>query len=569
MMVQGSNRPAGWRGRWRIALPVAAVGLVGALAAAVPASGAVAHGGFGHHQQPWFRPGNLVVSGSDYVGTANLFTPGVTELPPGCTGTNCTPAAADGSYPFVFNNDASDGSFGVTSPIFLDQITPSGHLVNTLNVPDGTGPGGTSASHMVTSFSSKSELALNLSTSGRELTFMGYYTVPNAVDVSNSNTPGAIDPTNPVSGAYYRVVAAVNQDGQIRYTLTNAYSGNNGRAAILNDTDGSNVFYTAGNAGNGSNPQPDSIITGTGAQLVTPQHQPELIQNPGAATPVGSFNITQLPANTKTDKIGKDTNFRGLAVYNNVVYLTKGSGSNGINTVYFIDTTGKACPDGVGVPQPGAALPTAPIAYNPALVATEGVTPYNMCVLQGFPTTLAKSPTEDAFPFGVWFANKDTLYVADEGDGTDTYSAATGTYTDDAAQTTAGLQKWVFNGTSWNLAYTLSSGLNLGTPYTVPGYPTGDNAATGLPWAPATDGLRNLTGRVNRNGTVTIWAVTSTVSGSGDQGADPNKLVAVTDSLSATTPAPGESFVTVRSAADGQVLRGVSFTPGGHSPRGW
>ena len=55
------------------------------------------------------------------------------------------------------------------------------------------------------------------------------------------------------------------------------------------------------------------------------------------------------------------------------------------------------------------------------------------------------------------------------------------------------------NGT-WTLAYTISSGLNLGVPYTVPGYPTGDNAVTGLPWAPAADGLRNITGRVNPDG---------------------------------------------------------------------
>ena len=94
--------------------------------------------------------------------------------------------------------------------------------------------------------------------------------------------------------------------------------------------------------------------------------------------------------------------------------------------------------------------------------------------------------------------------------GDNTFDPNTNTYTTAAAQTTAGLQKWVFNGTSWNLAYTLSSGLNLGGPYTVPGYPTGDNSATGLPWAPATDGLRNITGRVNRDGTVTIWAITST-----------------------------------------------------------
>ncbi len=59
-----------------------------------------------------------------------------------------------------------------------------------------------------------------------------------------------------------------------------------------------------------------------------------------------------------------------------------------------------------------------------------------MCVLQGFPTTLAKTST--AFPFGLWFANADTLYVADEGNGDATFDPATGTYTTAAAQTTAG-----------------------------------------------------------------------------------------------------------------------------------
>jgi hypothetical protein len=558
--------PAKGRRPRGVLLATAAAGIAGLLAAVGPlsASGATAdaHGG----QRPWFLPGNLVVSGSYYTGQADLFTPGVTELPPGCTGSGCTAAVADGSYPYVFNNDASDPSFGVTSPVFLDQITPGGRLVNVLRVPDGNGPGGTRADHVVTSFSSKSELALNLSTDGRDLTFMGYYATPNTVDASNANTPGAIDPTNPVTSAYYRVAAEVNQSGRISYTLTNAYSGDNGRAAILNNSGGDNVLYMAGNAGNGSNPQPASIISGTGAQITTPQRLPETSQTPGAATPVGSFNVTQL--GDTIDKVGKDTNFRGLTIYNNVVYYTKGSGSNGINTVYFIDTTGKACPSGVGVPQPGARLPTSPIDYNPALLQSEGVTPYNMCILKGLPTTLAKSASEDAFPFGLFFANADTLYVADEGNGTATYDPATGSYSAAAVQTTAGLQKWVFNGTQWNLAYTLSTGLNLGQPYSVAGYPTGDNAATGLPWAPATDGLRNITGRVNPNGTVTIWAVTSTVSGSGDQGADPNKLVAITDKLPAAALPAGEQFATVRSAGYGEVLRGVSFTPGsstGHS----
>ena len=227
-----------------------------------------------------------------------------------------------------------------------------------------------------------------------------------------------------------------------------------------------------------------------------------------------------------------------MTIFDNVLYYTKGSGGNGVNTVYFVDTTGKACPSGVGLPEPGAALPASPIAYNPSLLQTEGVYPYNMCILKGFPTAL-KSAT--SFPFGLWFANARTLYVADEGNGDNTYSTATGTYTTAAGQTTAGLQKWVLENGSWTLAYTLSSGLSLGTPYTVPGYPGGDNAATGLPWAPATDGLRNITGQVNRDGTVTIWAVTSTVSGAGDQGADPNKVVTITDNPGAQT-LPAESF---------------------------
>ena len=537
------------RSRWRITLVATLTVLTtGSLIAAANVGAAASGSG-----RPFFSPGNLLVSGSTYATRPGSIVPGVTVLPPGCT-SGCATANNNAAYPGVWNNDLVDASFGVTSPIVLEQLTPSGHLVNTLRVPTAAGPG---KDGVVTSFSSKSEMALNLSASGRYVTFMGYLSRPSALDVSNSNTPGDLDATNPVPGQNYRVVGQLDSRGMFSFTKTNAYSGNNGRAAYLNDSGGTNVYYTAGNAGNGANPQPDGIIVGAGAQLITPQAAPLFQQQPGQPTPVGSFNITQL--GDKPDKVGKDTNFRGLTVFNNVVYFTKGSGGNGVNTVYFIDTTGTACPNGTGLPAPGAALPTSPIAYDPSVLQTEGVTPYNMCILQGFPTAL-KSTT--AFPFGIWFANANTLYVADEGNGDNAFSAQTGTYSVAAGQTTAGLQKGIFNGTSWNLAYTVSAGLALGVPFTVPGYPTGDNPATGLPWSPATDGLRNLTGQVNPDGSVTIWAITSTVSGNGDQGADPNKLVSITDQPSAASPATGESFQTVRSAGYGQVLRGVSFTPG-------
>jgi len=181
------------------------------------------------------------------------------------------------------------------------------------------------------------------------------------------------------------------------------------------------------------------------------------------------------------------------------------------------------------------------MVYDPAVLQSKGLAPNNMCVLKGFPTALKFTTS---FPFGIWFANANTIYVADEGNGDNTFS--NGLYTTAAARTTA---------------YVLQSGLQLGVPYTVDNYPTGDNPATGLPWSPGTDGLRNITGMVNGDGTATIYAITSTVSGNGDQGADPNKLVAITDQISATSLPVNESFSTLAGAGYLEVLRGVSFTP--------
>jgi hypothetical protein len=517
-----------------------------------------------------FWPGNLVVSRSVYDNNASNVQIGEI-LPPDCPASSgacgTAPGAQyDGTYPYVFNNDIYDGSFGITSRVYLDQIAPNGWLINTLEVPNSLLPAAPEG-QLVTSFSSKSELGLHLSLDGKFLTFMGYVAPVNALDVSNANTPLAIDPTNPDGQSFVRAVAAVDGQGHFQFTETNAYSGDNGRGAILNNINGANVFYTAGNAGNGSNPQPAGVVLGAGAQWVTPSSLPEALQNPAGPTPLASFSITAL--GDKADKIGKDDNFRGIAVHDNVVYYVKGSGSNGVNTVYFVDTTGTACPNGVGVPVAGAALPTAPLSYSTSTLAKDGL-PTNMCILAGFPSTPVKTATTVSYPFGIWFADANTLYVADEGDG---YVGGTDLYTHAAAQTTAGLQKWIFNATTktWNRAYTLQAGLNIGEPYTVRGYPTGTNAATELPWSPATDGLRQITGHVDRDGKVTIWAVTSTVSGGGDTGADPDKLVAIRDVLSNTTAAGAadEHFVTLRSAKFGEVLRGVSFTPGTDAHEGW
>lgn len=221
-------------------------------------------------------PGALLVSESYYNNDQDIVA-GQTVLPPGCT-SGCGTAVANGDYPYVFNNDAVDGSFGVTSRLFLREITPWGQTRDVIRVP---------TSELNTSFSSKSEGALNLSTDGKYVTFIDYVAPKDTVDVSNANTPGVIDPTNPVPGAYYRAVAQLSANGTFTFTETNAYSGNNGRAAIAAKIDDKYYIYTSGNAGNGSNPQPDGVILGAGAQIITPSNQPEADQSPGTPTPLG------------------------------------------------------------------------------------------------------------------------------------------------------------------------------------------------------------------------------------------------------------------------------------------
>jgi hypothetical protein len=534
-------------------------------------------GGFGDHDghghgEFRFLPGTLVLSRTVYVGKASTVTIGE-ALPFGCQGgatgltvqvpllaggttgvaVPCGVASDNGEFPNLFdshnvwNNASSDPTFGVTSPVFLDDLTADGFVVGTLPIPDD---------QIVTSFSSKSELALNRSVDGKSLTFMAYRggvgcggstvspTRPNLLDVSNGNTPGVCDPTNPVFSsdvnnptvptAYYRAVAEVNEDGQISYTDGNAYSGDNGRGAMKG---GNGLYYMVGNDNNGNLSKTQlkttqdgvNLVNDTGVELLFPGGSPALPPN---VNMVGRLEIG-------SDKPGKDTNFRGLTIFNNTVYMSKGSGSNGINTVYQVGTAG-TLPTGSA-----AALATAPIT-----------------VLPGFPDTAASTTT--AFPFGLWFANPTTLYVCDEGDGTLVSPAVNGNVADTQSQQTAGLQKWVLKGGTWTREYILQNGLNIGVPYSVERYPAALDPATG--------GCRNITGQNNDDGTVTIYAVTSTVSSNGDTGADPNKLVKVTDRVSDTTLPAGHDglgrFTTVRSAQAGEVFRGIALAPTG-SNGGW
>lgn len=516
-----------------------------------------------------FVPDSLVLTRSVYMGDADTVVIGE-NLPPGCAGgangssvvavpttTNgvvdvtvpCGIASDNGEFPNlndshnVWNNAATDGSFGISSPIFLDNLTTEGSPLGSLLIP---------TDQIVTSFSSKSELALNLSVDGRSLTFMGYHggpgcgggpispTAPSLIDVSASSTPGICDPTNPVISssetnpivptAYYRAVAEVDASGNLTVTDGNAYSGDNGRAAIK----GSNgMYYMAGNDNSGNLSKKQLTITPIGIDLVNATGAETLV--PGGVPPVPP-NVGMIGRLLfGSDKPGKDTNFRGLTIFNNTLYVSKGSGGNGINTVYQVGSVG-TLPTGTA-----ADLATVPIT-----------------ILPGFPNTAASTST--AFPFGMFFANASTLYVCDEGDGVLVSPPVNGNVADAQSLATAGVQKWVLQNGSWVMLYVLQNGLDIGVPYGVDNYPASLNPATG--------GCRNMTGRVNGDGTVEIWAITSTISANGDQGADPNKLVKVTDLLGATTAPSGSSglgtFRTIRAAKAGEVFRGVAFAPSEH-----
>lgn len=451
------------------------------------------------HAAPLFTAGDLVVSYSVYQGTASSITVGQ-SLP----NTSGAVAVASGAYPGVFANDGVDGNFGITSSILLQDVKAANQITAastpTFNVTAATG--------ITTSFPSKSELAINLSTDGRTLSLGGYNAPINALDRSNANTPGVIDPTNTdTAPATSRSVVTINANGATAVTNTDNYSGNNLRAAVA----ANGVLYTAGNSGNGAKAT-DSVTTAgsVGAKLLATTGIQAVTPGTGASKAAGQYT------GAADGYLLKDNNFRGLTVANNTLYTSKGSGSNGVNTVYQVGTAGT-------LPTGGASI----------------------SILPGFATVLgtctATGCSNYYAPFGLFFADPKTLYVADEGNA--------GTINDP----NAGLEKYSLVNGVWMLDYTLQSGLNLYSSYAVAGYPTA--------LSPYTTGLRNLTGRVNADGTVSLFAATSTNSALTDAGADPNQIVAITDLLSATSLPLDESFATYETAQAGIVYRGVAFAP--------
>ncbi len=451
---------------------------------------------------------SLLISTTTYqdAGAVAGLVAGVTHIPGGT-------AVSNGDLNTVWNNAAVDGSFGVSSAITIQDLSATSPTADVL-ASETLNP-----ATVMTSFSSKSELGLNVTRTagGNVATFMGYAPggagyPTNAVgglDVSNSDNTAYKDTTNPVTQfygpgyannyAFNRSVVALSANGNYSVTQTLAYGGNNGRGAVLAPN---GLYYTVGNSNNGSaKPPPTQLTTTTGLEVVTP-----------GATP-NSTMIDPTFQSVPGDKAGKDSNFRGVTYYNGHLYFTKGSGGNGIDTVYTVSN-------------PGGQLPTASTA-----------TTAKISILPSFPTAPAASPGPDYTPFGLFFANPDTLYVADEGSGN---------ATDQSMH--AGLEKWTLSNGTWSLDYSLQSNL-IGLTYGVSGWS----------YEETTSGLRNLAGRVNADGTVTLWATTSTTSLSGDNGADPNQIVMINDLLGDRTLPANEAFSVLDGPVAGLRYGGVAY----------
>jgi hypothetical protein len=529
---------------------------------------------------------SLVVSGAlPYDATPEATTPAVSSVN----------AVSPGTFPNVFTNDANDANFGVTTAMYLDQWLPAATSASQTTNITTAAAALTTPEVFTVSFASQSGMGLSVSPDGKSLTFMGYNAALDQLDVTNSNTPGVVDATNTdIQTATYRTVGQLDfASGKLSFTHTNAYSGDDARNAIL----ANGMYYMVGAAGNsGSSPNPtygelDTLAMDTGLQSITPGSSCAFTQvigtfqtgNSSTYTPAASgscalgtitdalsaktyakktslggnqfgFSLAQLSGQS-FDKTSKDDNFRSVFVdADGTMYVSKESGSNGVDTVYQVGATG-ALANGATLPQSTA-----------------------ISIASGFPTsTLTASGSESSFPnpwplatgvgfpSGMWVPSNNTklMFVADEGDSGDSGTSAY------APNGSGGL--WVYQNQSgtWTPIAHITTGLNLGTAYTVTDT-LGTYGTVGASYTTTPDGLRHVTGQVNSDGSYTLYATTSTIGNSlgtsFDQGADSNQLVKITVSVSGSTVTTvGSGFSVMETAPFGQVLRGVALVPSSSS----
>lgn len=418
----------------------------------------------------------------------------------------------------VFGAPSGPYTDNQASPMTLFQYTPVGTssaiYSSSLVLPQAASGANYAFS---AEYGSSSEGLLHLSGDGSYLTVAGYginATTFNAnpiaygTAVNDPTKPTALAQSGSLTGQSYtavpRVLALIGADGSIDTStaLYNVFNGNNPRSVYT--VDGSS-FYVSGQG-----TSPDS----TGGVFVA-------AKGATAATPV-----TGNDTNGKTS--AQDT--RDVQVYNGQLYVSvdskEGSGSNRD----FVGTLGTAGVLPTGLANNGNGPTMLPGFGNSGGTGKVVLTAATANGINAAGQEINLSPE------GFFFANATTLYVADAGipKNNSALNDVGGVGLGDG-----GLQKWVFSGGKWSLAYTLAAGLGL-----VP-----NTAASGV------TGLLGLTGQVV-GGSVNLYATSFTI---GDT--DQTYLYGITDLLAATTRPVGETFATLAAAPADSTFKGVAFAP--------
>ena len=132
----------------------------------------------------------------------------------------------------------------------------------------------------------------------------------------------------------------------------------------------------------------------TGLEVVKPINARSVSVAIPTATRPRSIRSSSTPwaKNGALDKAGKDNNYRGITEFGGALYFTKGSGSNGMDTVYTVSS-----------------LPT----VADAAAATISVVP-------GFPMDSARCNRREFHALRRLLRQRTTMYVTDEGTGSST-----------------------------------------------------------------------------------------------------------------------------------------------------
>ena len=383
------------------------------------------------------------------------------------------------------------------APLTLQDVSTTGVAGGQLVLPQTTSVVNGHMQYVVSGeYGSSSEGTLQLSTDGQSLVIAGY-----GVNAASYNAAEATGGSNAYGNA--ALAQSTSLTNQTAYTpVARVVADVNANGTVDTSTGLFNIYNT-------NNPRSVATDNGTsfylGGQGVKGDATQGVFLAQDGASSATAINAADDP--------------RIVELHNGQLYVSQDSKQPSNGGTSNIAT--------VGTGEPTSAATETPL---PGISQTVTLANGNGNNVNGSTGTVHLSPEN------FYFANASTLYVADGG------APKQGGAGD------GGLQKYSLVNGTWQLDYTLSAGLNL---QQANANPTASTPAYST-------GLIGLTGKVNGDGTVSLYATTEP-----DFDTNPTSLVAINDTLANTTAsqASGESFQTLMTAAPDTVIRGVAFAP--------